>query len=120
MAGKFLSPPPWGELPTYRTEHFVPLSPDLFDSINPPAIWVTLSAPDSGEAVTRHLTIRILEAGKRSVSVTTDLDRYSPESSIFIAVAKMIARLQAAQVPLNRALLVDALDQAVKEWVEPF
>jgi hypothetical protein len=98
----------------------MPLSPDLFDSLNPPTVWVTLAAPDSGESPTRLLTVRICETGKRSISATADIDRYSPEPSIFTAVAKMIERIQACQVPMTRTLLSEELSMAVLRWVEPF
>ncbi len=98
----------------------MPLSPDLFDSMTLPSVWVTLAALDHPEADSRLLTIRIQEVGKRSISVCTDVSRYSPEPSLFLAISKMIERIQSAQVPLTRTLLLDALQAALTEWVEPF
>jgi hypothetical protein len=98
----------------------MPLSPDLFDSTNPPALWVTLAAPDSGEAVTRTLTVRVREAGRRSITASVELDRYSPESSILIAVGHAIERIQALQIPLSKVTLEVNLMMAIRDHVAPF
>jgi hypothetical protein len=96
------------------------MSPDLFDSMTPPSVWVTLSALDHPEADSRLLTVRIQEAGRRSVSVASDVSRYAPESSIFLAVSKLIDRLSGLQVPLDRAVLSEELQGCLQSWVEPF
>ncbi len=98
----------------------MPLSPDLFDRISTPAIWVTLATPESGEHETRSLTVRVQELGRRSVSCTHEVSRYAPEPSCFLAVSKMLQRIQILQVPLSRDVLSEALYQAIRDWVEPF
>jgi hypothetical protein len=98
----------------------VPLSPDLWDSIVPPAVWVTLASLECPESDTRTANVRIKEEGRRSISATGTTSRYSPESSIFFAISKMVDRLQVLQVPLNREVLQDELDRALRTWVDPF
>jgi hypothetical protein len=96
------------------------MSPDLFQQIDPPAVWVTVAKLDSPCDDTRLVTIRIQEAGRRSVSVSQSVTRYAPEESIFLAVSKLINRLSILQVPLDRHVLSEALDQSIRTWVDPF
>ncbi len=98
----------------------MPLSPDLFDSIKTPSVWVTLQPPICEEADTRLLTLRLQEAGKRSISAAVEVSRYSPESGCMRAVAEAIDLLQNAQAPIDRDALIRALDLGVGQWVEPF
>jgi hypothetical protein len=98
----------------------MPLSPDLWTHYDPPAVWVTLDQPVSPEASSRLLTMRVKETGRRSVSVNMTLDRYSPEDTIFRAVAETIKELSAAQREVTRDDLGDALTRNVLRWVDPF
>jgi hypothetical protein len=98
----------------------MPLSPDLFDSITPPHIWVTLAALERPESDSRSLTVRFKEEGKRSISATVQITRYAPEETCLLAVSKMISRLQTLQVPLDRVVLEEELRAAAVTWVEPF
>ena len=98
----------------------MPLSPDLFSSICTPAVWVTLSAPETPEHETRPLTVRIQEKGRRSISVVHEVSRYAPEASCLLAVSKMIERITQSQTLLTRDDLARELEWAVTTWVEPF
>ncbi len=98
----------------------MPLSQDLFDSIDPPGIWVTLGVLIQPEHDDRTLTVRVQERGKRSVTATVHVSRYAPEGSCLTAVAKMMDRLQVLQIPLDRATLADELQKSVNNWVDPF
>ncbi len=98
----------------------MPLSPDLFSALDPPAIWVSLSALDDFEGVERSLTVRIKERSRRSISATVAVDRYSPEPSIFRAVSECLNGLATAQRNLTAADLYSMLRSAVIDWVDPF
>jgi hypothetical protein len=98
----------------------MPLSPDLFDSIKTPSVWVTLQPPLCDEADTRLLTLRIQEQGHRSISAAVEVSRYAPEYGCLRAVADAIDTLQHSQLPIDRALLIQVLDKGVEKWVEPF
>jgi hypothetical protein len=109
-----------GDLPTTNQEATVLMSQNMFDAIDPPGIWVTLAAPETGEHETRSLTMRVQERGRRSVSVMLEVSRYSPEDSCFRAVAIALRELETLQEPLKRDLLLEVLQRAVTAWVEPF
>jgi hypothetical protein len=98
----------------------VPLSQSLFDDLDPPQVWVSLS----GLADDRHdyimLTVRLKEGVKRSVSASLSIDRYAPTESIFLAVSKAIGALAVAQSPIDKELLRSQLQAAVSAWVDPF
>jgi hypothetical protein len=98
----------------------MPLSANLFDQIEPPSLWITVPAPECHEAETRPITIRLQEAGRRSISATVTVSRYAPEDSILLALSKMLTHLATAQVALDRDLLHEVLQQSVSAWVEPF
>ncbi len=96
------------------------LSPDLFNSVTPPEVWVhitttTLDAPDE-----RSLIIRLKCVGRRSVSLTHVLDRYCPEDSVLRAASDFMAQVSNSQVDLSRPDLLDLLHRSVVRWVEPF
>jgi hypothetical protein len=96
------------------------LSPDLFDAISTPGLWVTLAVPESGEHETRSLTVRVQEHGRRSISATVQVSRYAPEPSCLLACSKMVERIQRSQIVLSREVLADCLAMAVRDWVDPF
>jgi hypothetical protein len=98
----------------------MPLSPDLWDSLIPPAIWAALEPLSHPHADHRRVNVRVKEEGKRSVSASVDVSRYAPEASIFLALSKMMDRLQVLQVALSRDVLVEELHHVVATWVEPF
>ncbi len=98
----------------------MPLSPDLWTHHEPPAIWAHLDQPVSGEAHSRLLTVRVKETGKRSVSVNIKIDRYSPEDTVFRAVAETLRDLSASHQVVGRDELGDALARNIVRWVEPF
>lgn len=96
------------------------ISPDLFDSISPPGIWITISKPDCREAEEVLLTLRVQPAGRRSVSATVPITRYAPSSSIVRSAAAAVAALEMAQAAVTRADLQAILMESVRAWVEPF
>jgi hypothetical protein len=96
------------------------LSPDLFDHIDPPSIWITMPAPECDEAETRSVTIRIQERGRRSVSATQGVSRYAPEDTVVLALSMLLKELATNQVALDRDLLEERLRQSILCWVDPF
>ncbi len=98
----------------------MPLSRDLFDSIDPPGVWVKLGTVTVTEDDHRTLTVRVQERGRRSVTATVHVSRYAPEGSCFTAVAKMLERLSILQIPLDKETLAEALQSSVYNWVDPF
>ncbi len=98
----------------------MPLSPDLWGAYNPPLIWVHLEEPRTSEDDSRALVIRIKEAGKRSVSASTSISRYSPEDSVFRAIAETLKSMAVMQRAVTADQLKSVLLQHVERWVEPF
>jgi hypothetical protein len=98
----------------------MPLSPSLWDDLTPPAVWVTLSTVEHEEHDFIRLTVRIKEGAKRSLTASVNVTRYSPTSSVMLAVSKALGALAAAQCPLDKALLKEQLTYAVSQWVDPF
>jgi hypothetical protein len=98
----------------------MPLSPDLFNALTPPEVWISLGTPERTEAEHLVVCVRIKEAGKRSITASVTVDRYSPTASIVLAVSKAIAAMEIAQQPLTRTLLAEQLATACREWVDPF
>lgn len=88
--------------------------------MTPPGVWVTLHELERPEADERKVTIRLKEAGRRSVSASTTVSRYSPEASIFRAVVDVVERLTAAQRRIDAATLRALLERGVSDYVEPF
>lgn len=96
------------------------ISPDLFNSVLPPAVWVTLAKPESGEHDTRLVTIRVQCEGRRSVSTSEPVSRYCSESSIMRAVSDVMYRLESAQRVVTREDLHQAMVTSIRLYVDPF
>ena len=96
------------------------LSPDLFNSVSPPEVWVHLTVPTPDDPDERTVIVRLKCAGHRSVTVSHRLDRYCPENSILRAVAYFMELISNSQQDLSRPDLLELFDQAVIRWVEPF
>jgi hypothetical protein len=98
----------------------MPFSTDLWGVYSPPLIWVHLEEPRTPEDDSRVLVIRIKEAGRRSVSASTTVSRYSPEDSVFRAIAETLKSLAVMQKGVKADELKPLLLQHVERWVEPF
>ncbi len=98
----------------------MPLSPDLFQSIEPPHVWITLGPLADPQDDTFPLTVRIKDGARRSVSATVPVTRYAPTDTAVRAAAECIKALTIAQAPLSRGLLAEQLAAAVKNYVDPF
>jgi hypothetical protein len=98
----------------------VPLAPDLWSSIVPPAVWITIHPLAHPESDSIEVLVRVKEEGKRSISAKASVSRYAPTSSVAIAAGKTIERLEAAQEPLTAERLSLALLAMVRFWVDPF
>jgi hypothetical protein len=98
----------------------MPLSQSLFNDLVPPAVWVTIGTLEKPEHDHVTLTLRVREAGRRSITASVPVTRYAPTSSIMLACSRVITRLELSQSPLDKALLGEELASAVRTWVDPF
>jgi hypothetical protein len=96
------------------------ISPDLFNSVEPPGVWVTIGKPESGEHDSRLVTLRVQPHGARSVSCAREVSRYAPEGSILLAMGSVLISLAAAQHKVSREELGAIMDEAILRLVEPF
>ncbi len=96
------------------------LSPNLFDALDPPEVWVHLAPCESGEHSERKVSLRIKGQGQRSVNVSQKISRYSPEASVFRAVQSAVEELATLQCPVKRSHVEDAFARAVLRFVDPF
>jgi hypothetical protein len=96
------------------------LSPDLFRSVNPPGVWITLGQLEVAEAESITVVVRLKEGNQRSVSATAHCSRYCPTDQILFAVAYAVKRLSAAQAHITAAVLLDAVESSLIEYVDPF
>lgn len=96
------------------------LGPQLFETLTPPEVWVHLGPISCHEADTRTLTVRVRPAGGRSVTGKVEVSRYSPEGSVFRAVAQTIDTLESAQEAVTTGRLSQVMAEAADRWVEPF
>jgi hypothetical protein len=83
-------------------------------------VWITLSQLERPEADSITLTVRLREAGQRSVSATAYVSRYCPTDQLVFAVAYAVKHLSAAQQVITAAVLSQALEDSLIEHVEPF
>lgn len=93
---------------------------DLFDSVIPPAIWVTLHDPEPALTDNRKITVRVKPFGQRSFTLTVWVSNYSPEASVFLAISKWIGECHIHQGPMTQLLAQEILDTAVENYIEPF
>jgi hypothetical protein len=96
------------------------ISPDLFNSVDPPGVWITLQALESGEHDFRSVTLRIKPTHNRSVVATVDVSRYTPEHQVLQALAAVLERLGSAQAPVTRLDLLTMVQQELGQWCDPF
>lgn len=96
------------------------ISPDLFDSVLPPEMWVTLGPVEPAYNDERPVVVRIKPFGRRSMTVRVAVSRYAPERSIFLALSHFVADCHAAQKSLTRDEVRDILVSNVVSYVEPF
>lgn len=96
------------------------IAPDLFRSIEPPDVWVTLAAREHPDSDFRKVVLRLKPMGQRSLSVTEEVSRYAPEWSILRGVAAAIIALEHSQQRITRLQLQNALRQGLYDHVEPF
>jgi hypothetical protein len=96
------------------------LSRTLWDEITPPGVWITITQVETQEHDHVTLTLRIKEAGRRSVSASVPVTRYAPTSSIVLAVTKAIEAMAFAQCAITQVILREQLQAAVDTWVDPF
>ncbi len=98
----------------------MPLSPSLWDAVDPPAVWITLDPPLSPEADARLCTLRVKEGNKRSITAQVAVTRYAPEWSILRAMCETVAALAILQKPLTKEEMTSTLKAMAVRWVEPF
>jgi hypothetical protein len=96
------------------------LSPSLFDDLVPPEMWVTIGTIEGPEHDHVTVTIRLKEAGRRSISAKAQVTRYAPTASILLAVSKAVESLAVAQAPIDKKMLDLQLYLSVAAWVDPF
>jgi hypothetical protein len=96
------------------------LSADLWDSLVPPEVWITVGTLAQPEHDFITVNVRVKEAGRRSVSAQAQVSRYAPTDSVILAVSKAFTSLTVAQAAVSRDLLGEQLRAAVRNWVDPF
>jgi hypothetical protein len=97
------------------------MGPDLFDSVEPPEVWVMLgSLQMASDNDVRVLTVRIKFAGKRSVTLKTTFPRYAPENQVFAAVSGFFEVLIRAQAEIDKPTMMEILTREISVGVDPF
>lgn len=96
------------------------IAPDLFTSIDPPGVWLTIHPLEPVYADERAVTLRIKPMGARSVTATVKVSRYSPETGILTACKVCLERLMSEQAPVTRVRLGILFAGAIADHVEPF
>lgn len=96
------------------------IAPDIFRSIDPPDVWVTLSSLDHPESDTRKVVLRVKPVGHRSISATEEVSRYAPEWSILRGTAHAVIALEHSQARITQHQLQTALREGLEAYVEPF
>jgi len=96
------------------------IAPDLFDSIKPPGVWVTVTEFDPAAPDYRTLTLRVKPTGKRSITGHATVSVYSPEWSLFLAISHALRYAEMSQAKVTSSMLCEFLQRAVREYVEPF
>lgn len=96
------------------------IAPDIFRSIDPPDVWVTLAGLETPEHDSRQVVLRVKPQGQRSISVTEWVSRYAPEWSILRGVAHAVIALEHSQARITRGMLETALREGLQTYVEPF
>jgi hypothetical protein len=98
----------------------MPLSPDLWDSLTPPDVWVHVQSLDHDSDDYLSVVLRVKEPGRRSISASCHVSRYAPTDSIVLAVSKCLAAMAVAQKRLTAAEMKAQLTAACRNHVDPF
>lgn len=96
------------------------IGPDLFNVLTPPGVWITLHELEHPEAEERTITLRVKPAGRRSVSCTAKVSRYSPETSILQAIRHTMGDMEVMQAKVTASAMRTSLDKRIMQYVEPF
>jgi hypothetical protein len=98
----------------------VQLAADLFNSIEPAGVWVTLHELPAGEEDHRIVSVRLKPVGKKSTTFKTVVSRYSPDSSVLRAFSEFVKGLEGNQEPMSKVDVERWLMSCIELWVEPF
>jgi hypothetical protein len=98
----------------------MPLSPDLWDSITPPDIWVHVASIDDARDDFLTVSLRVKEVGRRSVSAHTVVSRYAPTDTILLAASMCLKAMAVAQKRLTKAEMTTQLQESCRVYVDPF
>jgi hypothetical protein len=98
----------------------MPLSPDLWESITPPDIWVHVASLDDDRDDHVSVSLRVKEVGRRSVSAHCHVSRYAPTDTIFLAVSRCLAAMAVAQKRLTAGEMTTQLQASCRDYVDPF
>jgi hypothetical protein len=94
---------------------------NLFETVEPPLVVITLSELLSGPLDEgRHVTMRIKPAGRKSMTCTKVVDRYSPEHSLVRALAGALEDLEAMQSTPDLQEFGRILEANLEKYAEPF
>lgn len=94
------------------------LSPDPLDPPYVALACLQLPRPDASErAVCLSFQAR---RGAQRVTLSTAVDRYSPEWSILRAASEMMLHLEGRQEPITRERMEAAWRRSAAEYVAPF
>lgn len=96
------------------------ISPDLFDSIVPPEMWITFGPVEPAYSDERTITVRVKPFGQRSVTAKVEISRYAPEVSVFRALIDLLNTLHSAQRAVKKDELTAMLAESARRFVEPF
>ncbi len=94
--------------------------PDLFSSLDPPFISLTLQRCERPEADDRKLTLTIRPPSGRGMSLTESVSRYSPEATVLRAVSGAVEVMALCQGQLTRRVAERVLKEQMILWVDPF
>jgi hypothetical protein len=98
----------------------MPLSPDLWNSITPPDIWVHVRSLDDNRDDFVQVSLRVKEVGERSVRAQCQVSRYAPTDTIVRAVAMCLESMAVAQKRLTAGEMKVQLQDACRDYVDPF
>jgi len=98
----------------------MPASSDLWSTVQPLTVWVTLHQPESSEHTERSVSLRVQQPPARSLTITARVDIYSSEAQVLMACAKVVEQLEHHQGPLDHNDMVTMLGAAIDRFVEPF
>ncbi len=104
----------------YRRDIYM-IGINLFNTVEPPLVVITLSELLSGPLDEgRHVTMRIKPTGRKSITCTKVVDRYSPEHSVVRALAGALEDLDAMQTTPDLQEFGLILERNLEKYAEPF